>query len=40
MYKAQAENPEAQADSKSSSKGEEKSEGDDVQDVDFEEVKE
>jgi molecular chaperone DnaK len=40
MYKAQAENPEAQTDDKSSSKGDEKSEGDDVQDVDFEEVKE
>ena len=40
MYKAQAENPEAQADEKSSSGGGKKSEGDDVQDVDFEEVKE
>ena len=40
MYKAQAENPESQTDEKSSTGGDEKSEGDDVQDVDFEEVKE
>ena len=40
MYKAQAENPEAQTDEKSSAEGDKKSEGDDVQDVDFEEVKE
>ena len=40
MYKAQAENPESQTDKKSSTGGDEKSEGDDVQDVDFEEVKE
>ena len=40
MYKAQAENPESQTDKKSSKGGDEKSEGDDVQDVDFEEVKE
>ncbi|MFL2628145.1 MAG: molecular chaperone DnaK [Candidatus Marisimplicoccus sp.] len=40
MYKAQAENPDAQADEKSSSTGDKKAEGDDVQDVDFEEVKE
>ena len=40
MYKAQAENPESQTDEKSSTGGDKKSEGDDVQDVDFEEVKE
>ena len=40
MYKAQAENPESQTDEKSSSGGDKKPEGDDVQDVDFEEVKE
>ena len=40
MYKAQAENPESQTDKKSSTGGDKKSEGDDVQDVDFEEVKE
>ena len=40
MYKAQAENPEAQTDENSSSGGDKKSDGDDVQDVDFEEVKE
>tara|TARA_B100000686_G_scaffold343156_1_gene423486 strand:+ start:109 stop:2016 length:1908 start_codon:yes stop_codon:yes gene_type:complete len=40
MYKAQAENPESQTDEKSPSGGDKKSEGDDVQDVDFEEVKE
>ena len=40
MYKAQAENPESQTDEKSSSGGDKKSEGEDVQDVDFEEVKE
>jgi len=40
MYKAQAENPEAETDEKSSAEGDKKSEGDDVQDVDFEEVKE
>ena len=39
MYKAQAENPESQTDEKSSTGGDKKSEGDDVQDVDFEEVK-
>jgi len=40
MYKAQAENPEAQTDENSSSGGDKKSDGDNVQDVDFEEVKE
>ena len=40
MYKAQAENPESQTDESSSAEGDKKSEGDDVQDVDFEEVKE
>ena len=40
MYKAQAENSESQTDEKSSTGGDKKSEGDDVQDVDFEEVKE
>ena len=40
MYKAQAENPESQTDENSSSGGDKKSDGDDVQDVDFEEVKE
>ncbi len=40
MYKAQAENPESQTDESSSADGDKKSEGDDVQDVDFEEVKE
>ena len=40
MYKAQAENTESQTDESSSADGDKKSEGDDVQDVDFEEVKE
>ena len=40
MYKAQAENSESQTDEKSSTGGDKKSESDDVQDVDFEEVKE
>ena len=40
MYKAQAENSGSQTDEKSSTGGDKKSEGDDVQDVDFEEVKE
>ena len=39
MYKAQAENPEAQAENPEA-QADKKSEGDDVQDVDFEEVKE
>ena len=40
MQKAKEENPEGQADEKSISGGDKESEGDDVQDVDFEEVKE